>query len=51
MSSRTVRSPWAVFAIAAVGGYITTLDLSIVNVAFAEIASSYAGAREPAWPG
>ena len=37
-----VRSPWVVFAIAATGGYITTLDLSIVNVAFAEIAKTYA---------
>ena len=44
MSSRTIRSPWAVFGITAVGGYITTLDLSIVNVAFAEIAQSYSGA-------
>lgn len=35
------RSPWVVFAIAATGGYITTLDLSIVNVAFAEIANTY----------
>ena len=37
-----IRSPWVVFAIAATGGYITTLDLSIVNVAFAEIAKTYA---------
>lgn len=39
-----VRSPWVVFAIAATGGYITTLDLSIVNVAFAEIAKTYSSA-------
>lgn len=45
------RSPWAVFAIAAVGGYITALDLSIVNVAFAEIAHTYAGSSraDVAW--
>ncbi len=38
------RSPWVVFALAATGGYVTTLDLSIVNVAFAEIASTYSSA-------
>ena len=32
------------FLIAAIGGYITTLDLSIVNVAFAEIAKTYSSA-------
>jgi EmrB/QacA subfamily drug resistance transporter len=46
-----VHSPWAVFAIAAIGGYITTLDLSIVNVAFAEIAHTYSGSSraDVAW--
>ena len=43
-STPKVRSPWVVFAIAATGGYITTLDLSIVNVAFAEIAKTYSSA-------
>jgi EmrB/QacA subfamily drug resistance transporter len=43
-SAPTARSPWVVFAIAATGGYITTLDLSIVNVAFAEIAKTYSSA-------
>lgn len=30
-------SPWPTFALCALGAYITTLDLSIVNVAFPEI--------------
>lgn len=34
-------SPWPTFAVAAIATYITTLDLSVVNVAFAEIASSF----------
>jgi EmrB/QacA subfamily drug resistance transporter len=38
------NSPWIVFAIAAAGGYIPLLDLSIVNVAFAEIATAYPSA-------
>ena len=43
MSAESTRriSPWVVFAITATGIFITTLDLSIVNVAFAEIAKSY----------
>jgi EmrB/QacA subfamily drug resistance transporter len=51
VDTRPNRSPWAVFAIAATGGYITTLDLSIVNVAFAEIATTYPGASraDVAW--
>jgi EmrB/QacA subfamily drug resistance transporter len=48
MSLRPPRSPWSVFAIAAIGGYITTLDLSIVNVAFAEITSTYSGSSRAA---
>jgi EmrB/QacA subfamily drug resistance transporter len=34
-------TPWLTFAVCSVATYITTLDLSIVNVAFAEIASSF----------
>ena len=48
MPLRPPRSPWSVFAIAAIGGYITTLDLSIVNVAFAEITSTYSGSSRAA---
>jgi EmrB/QacA subfamily drug resistance transporter len=33
--------PWATFAVCAVSSYIATLDMSIVNVAFAEIAASF----------
>ncbi len=36
-------SPWATFAICAAGAYITTLDLSIVNVAFPEIMKAFPG--------
>jgi EmrB/QacA subfamily drug resistance transporter len=36
-----VRSPWPTFAVCAVASYITTLDLSVVNVAFTEIAKSF----------
>ena len=32
-----VRSPWTTFAVAAIATYISTLDMSIVNVAFYEI--------------
>jgi EmrB/QacA subfamily drug resistance transporter len=38
---RALSSPWAVFAVAGIGIFITTLDLSIVNVAYAEIARSF----------
>jgi EmrB/QacA subfamily drug resistance transporter len=38
---RPAAAPWAVFAIAGIGIFITTLDLSIVNVAYAEIAHSF----------
>ncbi len=34
-------SPWPTFALCAIAVYITTLDLSIVNVAFAEIAATF----------
>lgn len=44
MASNSDRSPWVVFALAAAGGYIPLLDLSIVNVAFAEIATAYPSA-------
>lgn len=37
----TLPSPWPTFAVCAVASYITTLDLSVVNVAFAEIAKSF----------
>ena len=37
----TAPSPWPTFAVTAIATYITTLDLSVVNVAFAEIASSF----------
>ena len=33
--------PWATFAVCALCSYIATLDMSIVNVAFPEIASSF----------
>jgi EmrB/QacA subfamily drug resistance transporter len=35
------RSPWPTFVVCAVASYITTLDLSVVNVAFTEIAKSF----------
>lgn len=38
------KSAWIVFALAAAGGYIPLLDLSVVNVAFAEIATAYPNA-------
>jgi EmrB/QacA subfamily drug resistance transporter len=44
MDTQPTRAAWNVFALAATGAFITTLDLSIVNVAFAEIAKTYAGA-------
>lgn len=34
-------SPWPTFAVCAAASYIATLDMSIVNVAFAEIARTY----------
>ena len=44
MQSKPSRAAWVVFALAAAGSFITTLDLSIVNVAFAEISKTYSGA-------
>ena len=44
-SPRTSRSPWAVFAITSIGTIITTLDLSIVNVAFYDIGKGFSNAR------
>jgi EmrB/QacA subfamily drug resistance transporter len=40
-NSAEVRSPWPTFAVCAVASYITTLDLSVVNVAFTDIAKSF----------
>jgi EmrB/QacA subfamily drug resistance transporter len=40
-NSTAVRSPWPTFAVCAVASYITTLDLSVVNVAFTDIAKSF----------
>ena len=34
-------SPWPTFVVTAIAAYISTLDLSIVNVAFAEIAKDF----------
>ena len=44
-SPRPSRSPWAVFAITSIGTIITTLDLSIVNVAFYDIGKDFSNAR------
>ncbi len=38
-----VRSPWLVFGVCAGAAYVTTLDLSIVNVAFPEILDEFDG--------
>jgi len=35
------RSPWATFTVCAIASYISTLDMSIVNVAFFEIHKSF----------
>lgn len=44
------RSPWLVFAVCATAAYITTLDLSIVNVAFPEIVREYgASTADVSW--
>ncbi len=37
----TTSSPWPTFVVTAIAAYISTLDLSIVNVAFAEIAADF----------
>ena len=44
----TVSSPWPTFALCALGAYITTLDLSIVNVAFPEILTDFGVSRADA---
>ncbi|MEZ5409219.1 MAG: MFS transporter [Acidimicrobiales bacterium] len=36
-------NPWPTFVVCAIAAYIATLDMSIVNVAFAEIARSFPG--------
>ena len=36
-----VFSPWATFTVCAIASYISTLDMSIVNVAFFEIQESF----------
>lgn len=51
MESTTTRpaiSPWPTFALCALGAYITTLDLSIVNVAFPEILRDFGVSRADA---
>ena len=40
-SENRSMSPWPTFVVTAVAAYISTLDLSIVNVAFAEIAADF----------
>ena len=40
-SENRVMSPWPTFVVTAIAAYISTLDLSIVNVAFAEIAADF----------
>jgi EmrB/QacA subfamily drug resistance transporter len=37
------RSPWATFTVCAIASYISTLDMSIVNVAFFEIGKDFEG--------
>lgn len=41
MATSADRQRWSIFAVSSLGTYITTLDLSIVNVAFAEIQRSF----------
>jgi len=40
-SENRTMSPWPTFVVTAIAAYISTLDLSIVNVAFAEIAADF----------
>lgn len=40
-SENRSMSPWPTFVVTAIAAYISTLDLSIVNVAFAEIAADF----------
>jgi len=46
--ANTVASPWPTFALCALGAYITTLDLSVVNVAFPEILRDFGATRADA---
>ena len=39
----TSTNPWATFAVCAIASYISTLDMSIVNVAFFEIGRDFVG--------
>jgi EmrB/QacA subfamily drug resistance transporter len=41
VNTAKIGSPWPTFVVTAVAAYISTLDLSIVNVAFAEIAADF----------
>ena len=43
VSAGPAANPWPTFAVCAIAAYIATLDMSIVNVAFAEIARSFPG--------
>lgn len=43
-----VPSPWPTFVLCALGAYVTTLDLSIVNVAFPEILREFGASRADA---
>lgn len=47
-TTRPAISPWPTFALCALGAYITTLDLSIVNVAFPEILRDFGVSRADA---
>lgn len=40
-TQNSTASPWPTFVVTAIAAYISTLDLSIVNVAFAEIAADF----------
>ncbi len=43
LTGSAAPNPWPTFVVCAVAAYIATLDMSIVNVAFAEIARSFPG--------
>ncbi len=47
-TARTSRSPWPTFVLCALASYITTLDISIVNVAFPEIVRVFRTTRADA---
>ncbi|MGA0117743.1 MAG: MFS transporter [Ilumatobacteraceae bacterium] len=40
-TENSILNPWPTFVVTAIAAYISTLDLSIVNVAFAEIAKDF----------